>query len=83
MLQCIWHAIVGAFWKKDLAVELDTWILVSFCAIFLLCHLGALGWVLFARRQPSLVEKEERAYLEDQETCVSVDIDIKSKRIRI
>jgi hypothetical protein len=37
-LLCVWHSIVGSFWTKSLAIEIDKWVLVAFCCLFILIH---------------------------------------------
>jgi hypothetical protein len=32
----VWHSIVGSFWTKSLAIEIDKWVLLAFCCLFIL-----------------------------------------------
>ncbi len=38
-LLCVWHSIVGVYWTKALATEIDRWVLLVYACLFILMHI--------------------------------------------
>lgn len=61
-LNFAWHAIVGSFWDKNRAQELDKWILIGFAGLFFLIHLGLFVWFIVAYFKIGILKKKESEF---------------------
>jgi hypothetical protein len=59
MLIGVWHALVGSFWERELAKELDTYLLIVFAVVFLLIQMGLVIWLYLAYNKIRKLNKEE------------------------
>jgi hypothetical protein len=51
--------LVGTFWEKDAAKELDRYLLIVFVLIFLLIQIGLGVWLFFAYDQIRKLKRQE------------------------
>jgi hypothetical protein len=62
-MMALWHALVGKFWEREKAEELDVYMFFSFVGVLTLINLGFVVWFLIAYTRISLLEKKEKEFL--------------------
>jgi hypothetical protein len=60
---CVWHAVIGRFWEKELADVLDNYSLIGFSLVLLLTHLVVFLWVFIAYTKHRELKREEKEFL--------------------
>ncbi len=60
----LWHSIVGSFWSKADAVEIDKWALLTFACFFVLIHVGLAIWFIVAYRHVIRIRRKEKEFLQ-------------------
>ena len=68
-LLCVWHALVGcSFWDKDLAKNLDQWLLIAFSVLFVIIHVVLGVWVFMAYSEIRKLKRREKKFLVEYRT---------------
>jgi hypothetical protein len=60
----VWHSIVGSFWPKEEACQIDKWVLLGFSVVFILIHVGLVVWFIRARNEIRIIREKERLFIE-------------------
>ena len=60
---CVWHSVVGRFWEKELADNLDCYSLIGFSLLLFLTHLLVVLWVYIAYTKHRELKREEKEFL--------------------
>jgi len=54
-----WHGIVGAFWDKDYAKEIDRWVLLGFGIVFVLIQVYfVISFIIYHKKAKDLKKDE-------------------------
>ena len=62
LLLCVWHAVVGSFWEKGLAIRIDFWALIVFALAFLAIHVILCAGLLSAVKTRNALKKKETKF---------------------
>jgi hypothetical protein len=61
---CVWHSLVGSFWTKEEAIQLDKWFLIGFSILFSTFHFISGIWIFSAYSKIVDLKLKEKKYLE-------------------
>jgi hypothetical protein len=70
---CVWHSLVGSFWKKETAVIIDQWMLVAFAVFFVVINVWMVFWFILSYRKIYRLKAEERRFFEKLQLTSSTD----------